>query len=316
MSHNNFDNSHENKENKETEENKGQFISLSFTFIFTVLFFTEALLIGSLSLSKYYSLKDYTKAAEKTFIQRGKELARLTAASGAFGYKQKNFSPITSMLSKLENQGALRSKENPISEIFILDKQGKVLSHTDLTMITRGKKERINQIAMKYNNEFFHSGLLLEEGQVYVQDYPYPTNNINDRYTYLLQFFLSKNLNYTVDFSSPVSIKGKNYATAHVQMNRLFIYEFIKEEIKKFIKHLLFIFIAGLMVSLIIILLFFSHIKRIRKTWVDFLSVLANKNKIKGNPVVIEKKIFEQASRKPSDSENNNEILDAILLGD
>ncbi|MDH5717604.1 MAG: cell wall metabolism sensor histidine kinase WalK [Spirochaetia bacterium] len=299
------------------QEKKSNIFSLSFSFIFMVILFIELVVIMFVFSAKYNSIKDYLIKSEDNFMQRGKELTLLTSNSAGVYFKENKINELSSIFSDLSGKAFTGSVEKSINEIFILDKQGRVLAHSDVTMVTSKAKKRVNEIAMKYNNEFFHSALLLKEGQIYIQDYPYPTTSIMDNYSYMLKFFLSKNLNYTVDFAAPVVIKGKNVATAHVQMNRVFMYEFFKDEFTKLVSDLIIVFIAALLLSMLLIFGFYLYIRKLRNIWIEFLSVLREKKKIKGDPAEIEKTIYNQMNyKKPKEADkfSNKEILDAILL--
>jgi len=248
------------------------FVSIPFSFAFGIILWIEVWLIVCVIAIGFFVSKDYFGKLENTFNQRGKELALSIGSASTLAYQNRKFDFLAKHLSNIVKQKDPIVQTKPISEIFVLSRQGVILAHSDVTLMTKNSRDPVNEISLKYNNEFFHAGLLINEGQIYTQNYPYPSSDIRKKSSYFLQSFLPEKLDYAVDFSTPIIYHKKSQATVHVVMNRKFIYEFLQKSIDKFAVILGVVIGGGLIIALLIIIAFILRARYLQKLWQNLLN--------------------------------------------
>jgi len=242
------------------------FVSVPFSFTFAVIFWIEIWLLIIISAIGYIVTNEYFNNLDASFKQRGKSLVLSLSSAGRFAYQTKKYGSLTNVFQKLVSSSDKEFYKKSISEIFLLDKSGKIFAHSDTTILPKYSENPISSIALKYNNEFYHSGLLISEGQVYIQKSKIQ-NSLYNKSSYFMRWVLPENLDYTIDFTTPVMYKGKKQGTMHVIMNRVFMYHFLEKMLSKFVLIIGIMLVIGILVGLLLIFAFVQRAKYLQKVW-------------------------------------------------
>jgi uncharacterized membrane protein YciS (DUF1049 family) len=196
-------------------------------------------------------------------------------------------------------------------------------------MVTVGTREAQNEISAKYNNEFYHSSLYYEANSVQQQNLPKPEGIFHGKNSFIVDSLMSSDVHYSTDFSvalkekDPKTGKERSYATLHVIMNRLGEYYYLVAILNKYLLLFAIVFLAGFLVTGIILFAFYLRAHAIQREWKSALTYLWENEVIKtevshgfqalGSKLnEIERKVSQPAALPHARSQT--EILDAILI--
>lgn len=310
---------------------KGEKITVrSFTFSFAlgVFLLVELILLSSLTAFSFVSLKETGRQLEMGYSERGREIV-LAVSTGAALSEQKSLAKLSAVFAGIVNKNQYLEGERPVSEIFILRKDGRVLAHSDLSLVTVGTNEAANQVSAKYNNEFYHSSLFYEANSVQQQNLEKPEGIFHGKNSFIVDGLMSSDVHYSTDFSVALKEKEartgkeKSYATLHVIMNRLGEYYYLAAILNKYLLLFAIVFLAGFLVTGIILFAFWLRARTIQREWKSALSYLWENEVIKtevthgfqalnGKLNEIEKKVNQPAALPQARAQTD--ILDAILI--
>jgi len=210
-----------------------------------------------------------------------------------------------------------RHMGDSIKEIFLLDKSGVILAHNDITKITNDSKSMVNKISGVYSNELFQSALLLKNGKIASEIYPYDVYKKNRQYLYLFHKIMPENYFHTVDFATPVYKNGKPKSTLHLVIT----YDSLDNLIHGFVQELFFSWSIGMGILLIAVLGYTLKTRnKLHKidNLLKVITVIPSSNKFKEEIKYIDKKIheLELKSRLTGVYSGRSDIKDAILIKD
>jgi hypothetical protein len=302
--------------------------SFTFSFALGVFLLVELILLSSLTAFSFVSLRETARQLEMGYSERGREIT-LAVSTGAALSDQKSLARLSAIFAGIVNKNQYLEGERPITEIFILRRDGRVLAHSDISMVTVGTREAANEIAAKYNNEFYHSSLYYEANNVQQQNLEKPEGIFHGKNSFIVDSLMSSDVHYSTDFSvalkekDPKTGKEKSYATLHVIMNRLGEYYYLAALLKKYLLLFAMVFLAGFLVSGIILFAFWLRARTIQREWKSALTYLWENEVIKtevshgfqalsGKLNEIEKKVNQPAGLPQA--RQQTEILDAILI--
>ncbi|HNA80534.1 MAG TPA: hypothetical protein PKY99_13820, partial [Turneriella sp.] len=293
-----------------------------------VFLLVELILLSSLTAFSFVSLRETARQLEMGYSERGREIA-LSVSTGAALAEQKVIARLSAIFAGIVNKNQYLEGERPITEIFILRKDGRVLAHSDASMVTIGTREAANEISAKYNNEFYHSSLYYEANSVQQQNLEKPEGIFHGKNSFIVDSLMSSDVHYSTDFSialkekDPKSGKEKSYATLHVIMNRLGEYYYLAAILKKYLLLFAMVFLAGFLVTGIILFAFWLRARTIQREWKSALTYMWENEVIKtevthgfqalsGKLNEIEKKVNQPAALPQARPQAD--ILDAILI--
>jgi hypothetical protein len=211
---------------KETALSTLNFLPVSsgfYFYTFSILSFVFTALIAGIL---YFVITFTAENSEKMFIKYGTDFLLSSKESINTAVRTSRYGNITRFVKDQYDSQPFENRF--IQEIFYLDRKGKVLVHTDLTKLTQSSNTSINRLSSIYNNELFHTGLMLPEGEVNVQMYPYDTFKKDRSYIYFLKYILPVNYFEAMDFSFPVYLKKRPEGTFHIVLTRIYSDELIK----------------------------------------------------------------------------------------
>ncbi|MFZ5629269.1 MAG: hypothetical protein ACOY5B_09100 [Spirochaetota bacterium] len=302
--------------------------SFTFSFALGVFLLVELILLSSLTAFSFVSLRETARQLEMGYTERGREIA-LSVSTGAAMAEQKAIARLSAVFAGIVNKNQYLEGERPITEIFILRRDGRVLAHSDVSMVTVGTREAANEISAKYNNEFYHSSLYYEANSVQQQNLEKPEGIFHGKNSFIVDSLMSSDVHYSTDFSvalkekDPKTGKEKSYATLHVIMNRLGEYYYLAAILKKYLLLFAMVFLAGFLVAGIILFAFWLRARTIQREWKSALTYLWENEVIKtevthgfqalsGKLNEIEKKVNQPAALPQARPQAD--ILDAILI--
>lgn len=302
--------------------------SFTFSFALGVFLLVELILLSSLTAFSFVSLRETARQLEMGYSERGREIA-LSVSTGAALSDQKSLARLSAIFAGIVNKNQYLEGERPITEIFILRRDGRVLAHSDVSMVTVGTREAANEISAKYNNEFYHSSLYYEANNVQQQNLEKPEGIFHGKNSFIVDSLMSSDVHYSTDFSialkekDPKTGKEKSYATLHVIMNRLGEYYYLAALLKKYLLLFAMVFLAGFLVAGIILFAFWLRARTIQREWKSALTYLWENEVIKtevshgfqalsGKLNEIEKKVNQPAALPQA--RQQTDILDAILI--
>ncbi|HRP69727.1 MAG TPA: hypothetical protein PLY93_09375 [Turneriella sp.] len=303
--------------------------SFSFSFALGILLLVEVILLGGLSVFAFFSMKESARQLETAYSERGRELT-LALSSNTISTDVRSLSRLSATFAAVVNKYRYNDTERPISEIFILSKDGRILAHSDVSLVTTGTREAINEISAKYNQEFFHGSLSYEANSVQQEDLPKPSGIFQSKNSFLVDTFMSPHVYYSTDFSTALkevdrrTRKEKSYATLHVITNRLGVYYYLSAMLQKFLLVFAITFLSGFLVTGIILFAFFLRARSIQSEWKRALTYLWENEVIKtevahgfqalsGKLNDIEKRVNQPPPALPQ-ARVQTDILDAILI--
>ncbi|MBV6492179.1 MAG: hypothetical protein LDLANPLL_00170 [Turneriella sp.] len=303
--------------------------SISFSFSLGIFILVEVVLLSSLSVFAFFSMRESARQLETAYSEQGRELT-LALQSNTISTDVGSLARLSANFAAIVNKYRFAGNERPISEIFILRKDGRVLAHSDLSLVTPNSREAINEISAKYNQEFFHGSLSYETNSVQQQDLPKPSGIFQTKNSFLVNTFMSPNVYYSTDFSTVLkevdrrTRKEKSYATLHVITNRLSVYYYLSAMLQKYFIIFAITFLSGFLITGIILFSFFLRARYIQSEWKRALTYLWENEVIKtevahgfqtlsGKLNDIEKRVNQPPPALPQ-ARTQTDILDAILV--
>jgi hypothetical protein len=262
------------------------------------------------------------------YSERGREIT-LALSANTLATDVSSMAKLSAIFAGIVNKNQYLEGERPISEIFVLRKDGRVLAHSDYTLVTTLTHEAANQVSAKYNNDVYHASLFYEANNVQQQDLDKPEGIFRDKNSFIVDGLMSADVHKSTDFS--VALKEKDsrtgrevsYATLHVIMNRLGQYYYLSTILSKYVLLFAIVFLIGFLVTATILFAFFLRSRSIQNEWKNALTYMWENEVIKsevshgfqalnGKLNAIEKKVNQPAAL--SASRPQTEIMDAILL--
>ncbi len=246
---------------------------VSFSFALSVLLLIQILVLFTVGSLGYLALMQHSQQLENIFQQRGKELVA-GLSTGAANLKPTDrdaFAKLSGSYAEMTERQGKSQDALPVTEVFVLDKIGRILAHSDFTQISPKARNLVDEVNARYNNDYFHFALQLEPGQVYFQNFPYPDSAPRSQTSFVLEYILPEHYNYSADFATPVAFKGKNFATVHVVMNRIHLYNLLEVMLKKFYLVLGLSALAATFVWALLLLAFYFRTRYIQNLWRDML---------------------------------------------
>lgn len=304
--------------------NKQQVPDISFTpvpisFAVGVILLTMLVIVGCVSAIGYFNFKSHIDQMESVVQQRGQELTLAAAAASREAMITRNYETLTRYFGVLVEEEELPDTRKSIHEIFLLDKAGRVLAHSDLAEVSINSRDPVSEVKPEYNNEKFHTALELNPGQVFRQKYPYHTSDVRHRASETVKWLLPEKIDHSTDFSTPIERKGSNVATLHVVLTRNHMYYFLSQSGNEILILLAISAGAGLLTGGILILAFGIRASHMQKLWRNLLMLPRNDNQLKE---VLDKlshkvELLETVGGKADSTKNSTdkkEVMDAILI--
>lgn len=303
--------------------------SFTFSFALGIFLLVELLLLSSLTVFSFISLKETARQMEMGYSERGREVA-LALVANTISTDVKSMARLSATFAGIVNKNQYLEGERPITEIFILRKDGRVLAHSDYSLVTTRTKEAANEISAKYHNDFYHSSLFYEANSVQQQNLEKPEGIFHGKNSFIVDSLMSSDVHYSTDFSTtlketdPRTKKDKSFATLHVVMNRLGEYYYLTAILNKYLLLFAIVFLAGFLVTGIILFAFFLRARYIQREWKAALTYLWENEVIKtevshgfqalsGKLNDIEKRVNQPPAALPQ-GRPQSDILDAILI--
>jgi hypothetical protein len=302
--------------------------SFTFSFALGVFLLVELVLLSSISAFSFFSLRETARQMEMAYSERGREIT-LALSANTLATDVSSMAKLSAIFAGIVNKNQYLEGERPISEIFVLRKDGRVLAHSDYTLVTTLTHEAANQVSAKYNNDVYHASLFYEANNVQQQDLDKPEGIFRDKNSFIVDGLMSADVHKSTDFS--VALKEKDsrtgrevsYATLHVIMNRLGQYYYLSTILSKYVLLFAIVFLIGFLVTATILFAFFLRSRSIQNEWKNALTYMWENEVIKsevshgfqalnGKLNAIEKKVNQPAAL--SASRPQTEIMDAILL--
>ncbi|MDH4200061.1 MAG: hypothetical protein OEV66_06740 [Spirochaetia bacterium] len=287
---------------------------------FSLISFFATILAGIIL---YFSITEIVRTSEITFKRYAADMLTASENQVQTAVKTYKFANLNMFMKSLVDRQGIDEENKMINEMFYLDKKGKVLAHTDLTKTTSNANALINRISGIYNNELFHTGLMLSPGEMNVQPYPYQTYNRDRSYLYLFKYLLPRDYFDAMDYSIPVYNGRYAAGTFHLVMNRIYTDLLLK----KFIGELFLIWAVSIFVALLIALFIKLPVQsRMKKLNLFVQNYLAKdvehyiqkveKLKIREEMEYIDHKIAEMVKNDSSShtAQNRANVKDAYLL--
>ncbi len=302
--------------------------SFTFSFALGIFLLVELVLLSSLTIFSFVSLKETARQLEMGYTERGREIT-LAVSAGAINTDVKSMAKFSAVFAGIVNKNQYLEGERPITEIFLLRKDGRVLAHSDLSLVTVRTHEAANEMSAKYNNEFYHASLFYEANSVQQQNLPKPEGIFHGKNSFIVDSLMSSDIHYSTDFSVALketdarTKKEKSFATLHVVMNRLGEYYYLAAILHKYLLLFAIVFLAGFLVTAILLFAFYLRARNIQREWKSALTYLWENEVIKtelahgfqalsGKLNDIEKRV-NQPPALPA-QRPQTEILDAILI--
>lgn len=303
--------------------------SFTFSFALGIFLLVELVLLSSLTIFSFVSLKETARQLEMGYTERGREIT-LAVSSSTISADVKSMARLSAVFAGIVNKNQYLEGERPITEIFLLRKDGRVLAHSDLSLVTVRTHEAANEMSAKYNNEFYHASLFYEANSVQQQNLPKPEGIFHGKNSFIVDSLMSSDVHYSTDFSvalketDPRSKKEKSFATLHVVMNRLGEYYYLSAILNKYLLLFAIVFLAGFLVAGILLFAFYLRARSIQREWKSALTYLWENEVIKselshgfqalsGKLNDIEKRVNQPPAALPA-QRPQTEILDAILI--
>lgn len=302
--------------------------SFTFSFALGIFLLVELVLLSSLTIFSFVSLKETARQLEMGYTERGREITLALSAS-TISTDVKSMAKLSALFGGIVNKKQYLEGERPVTEIFVLRKDGRMLANSDLSKVTIGTREAANEISAKYNNEFYHASLFYEANSVQQQNLEKPEGIFHGKNSFIVDSLMSSDVHYSTDFSvalketDPRTKKEKSFATMHVIMNRLGEYYYLSAILNKYLLLFAVVFLAGFLVTGIILFAFYLRARSIQREWKSALTYLWENEVIKtelthgfqtlsGKLNEIEKRVNQPPSLPAQRPQT--EILDAILI--
>lgn len=303
--------------------------SFTFSFALGIFLLVELVLLSSLTAFSFVSLRETARQLEMGYSERGREIV-LALSANTLSADVKSMAKLSAIFAGVVNKNQYLEGERPVTEVFVLRKDGRVLAHSDISLVTVGTREAANEVSAKYNNEFYHSSLFYEANSVQQQNLEKPEGIFHGKNSFIVDSLMSSDVHYSTDFSVALkdydarSRKEKSYATLHVVMNRLAEYYYLSAILNKYLLLFAIVFLSGFLVAGIILFAFFLRARHIQREWKSALTYLWENEVIKtevahgfqalsGKLGEIEKRVNQPPPALPQ-GRPQSDILDAILI--
>jgi len=303
--------------------------SFTFSFALGIFLLVELVILGALTAFCLISLKETARQLEMGYSERGREIT-LSLSANTLATDQKSMARVSAIFAGIVNKNQYLEGERPVTEIFVLRKDGRVLAHSDLSMVTAVTQEAANAVSAKYNNEFYHSSLFYEANSVQQQNLEKPEGIFHGKNSFVVDSLMGSDVHYSTDFSVALkevdsrTRKEKSYGTLHVVMNRLGEYYYLSAILNKYLLLFAMAFLAGFIVTAIILFAFLLRANAIQREWKSALTYMWENEVIKtevshgfqalsGKLSEIEKRVNQPPPALPQ-QRPQTEILDAILI--
>ena len=260
--------------------------SFTFSFALGIFLLVELVLLSSLTIFSFVSLKETARQLEMGYTERGREITFALSAS-TISTDVKSMAKLSALFGGIVNKKQYLEGERPVTEIFVLRKDGRMLANSDLSKVTIGTREAANEISAKYNNEFYHASLFYEANSVQQQNLEKPEGIFHGKNSFIVDSLMSSDVHYSTDFSvalkeiDPRTKKEKSFATMHVIMNRLGEYYYLSAILNKYLLLFAIVFLAGFLVTGIILFAFYLRARSIQREWKSALTYLWENEVIK-----------------------------------
>lgn len=303
--------------------------SFTFSFALGIFLLVELVLLSGLSAFGFVSLRETARQLEMGYSERGREIT-LALSATTLATDVKSMARLSAIFAGIVNKNQYLEGERPVTEVFILRKDGRVLAHSDYSLVTTRTREAANEISAKYNNEFYHSSLFYEANNVQQQNLEKAEGTFRDKNQFIVDALMSSDVHFSTDFSvalkekDPRTGREKSYATLHVIMNRLGEYYYLSAILTKYLLLFAMVFLAGFLVTGILLFAFFLRARYIQREWRSALAYMWENEVIKsevshgfqalsGKLGEIEKRVNQPPAALPQ-GRQQTEILDAILI--
>lgn len=288
--------------------------AVNFSFSFILWLAINFLFLTMGVVYSIFVLKETFETFEKTFLRQGENLSQslLAILQSHSLKKREDFAKFSEILQKVSQKTDIPYVE----EIFILDKVGRVLAHSDFTQISPKARKLVDEIHPRYHKDFFHSALNLKDGQIQVSHYeeskPIFVKSI------LLKFFPAFQKPEKAYFSTPLFDKNGAFATLHVLLSRqIFTDKLLWLEKKIIFFSGLFVLFANVLWG-IFVFAFAIRVNFLEKLWKEHFIYLMENSLLKQE---LQKKLmdsnavgFEPKKRVLPSQKEVKEPVDAILL--
>lgn len=198
------------------------FLSVSSGFYILTFSLISALFTIIAGIIFYFTVIETVKTTEILINKYANDTLSIVSASIQDAIKTSRYAAVNRVVNELIDNQGVDAENKMIQEIFYLDKKGSVHIHTDLTKVTNSANTTINKVSSIYNNELFHTALMMSAGEINKQPYPYDTYNKNRSYLYLIRYILPRDYFDTMDYSMPIYVGKKSMGTFHVVLNRVY----------------------------------------------------------------------------------------------
>lgn len=248
---------------KEHEQPGLNFLSVSSGFYLMTFSMISLLFTTIIGIVFYFSIIDTVETSETLFQKYGKDMLTMSSETLQNAVKTSRYAGINGVIKELYDNQGIDAENKMIQEIFYMDRKGTVYAHTDLTKLTDSANSSINKVSSIYNNELFHSALMMSANEINVQPYPYETYNRDRSYLYLIKYILPREYFDTMDFSVPVYLNKRPMGTFHVVINRVFSDTMLKKYLMEISVIWLSSILAAAFLALLLKLPFSSRLKKV-----------------------------------------------------
>jgi hypothetical protein len=300
------------------------FLSVSSGFYFITFSMISIFFSTIIGVLFYFSIMDTVETSEMLFKKYGTDILLVSSDTLENAVKTSKYAGINEIIKNLYDKQGIDAENKMIQEIFYLDRKGTVYAHTDLTKLTNSANTTLNKVSSIYNNELFHTGLMMSKNEVNVQPYPYETYNRDRSYLYLIKYLLPREYFDTMDYSIPVFVGKRPMGTFHVVINRVFSDTLLKQYLLEISVIWLGSILAAALLALFIKLPFSSRLKKVNVFVKNYLRENAQPNvektalyNKKDEVDYIDQKIAEMVKigmAQTSSINKKNEIKDAYLI--
>lgn len=299
------------------------FLSVSSGFYFMTFSLISLLFTIIVGISFYFGLQDTVTTSETLFKRYATDMLTMSSDTVENAVRTSKYAALNGVIKDLYDNQGIDAENKMIQEIFYLDRKGTVYAHTDLTKLTNSANSTINKVSSVYNNELFHSALMMSKNEVNIQPYPYETYNKDRSYLYLLKYILPREYFDTMDYSVPVYIAKRPMGTFHLIVNRVYSDTMLTRYLQEMAAIWLGSILAAAFLALLIRLPFAMRIKKVNAFVTNYLRENAppaeqtGRRDFKDEIDYIDQKIAEMVKKGMAQTgaiNKRDEIKDAYLI--